>query len=161
MTDEILAEVGASAPRRWLAVAMQMTLGLMLLYIAMNTPPTLGWQVFLILLGIGSLVMSVRTFSASQHRIILTREGLSSSTGEQLIALENIARVERGVFALKPSNGFMVIAKAGGAGRRWQPGLWWRLGKRVGVGGVAPGHQTKAMAQIIEALLAETAGPES
>jgi hypothetical protein len=161
MTDEILAEVGASAPRRWLAVAMQMTLGLMLLYIAMNTPPTLGWQVFLILLGIGSLVMSVRTFNASQHRIILTREGLSSSTGEQLIALENIARVERGVFALKPSNGFMVIAKTRGAGRRWQPGLWWRLGKRVGVGGVAPGHQTKAMAQIIEALLAETAGPEN
>jgi hypothetical protein len=55
----------------------------------------------------------------------------------------------------------MVIAKTRGAGRRWQPGLWWRLGKRVGVGGVAPGHQTKAMAQIIEALLAEANGAES
>lgn len=155
MNDEILAEVGASVPRRWLAVSMQSVLGFMLVYVAMNTPPSFGWQVFLVVFGFASIGMAVRTFRATKDRIILTREGLHTSTGEEIIPIEVIRRVERGVFALKPSNGFMLIAESKAETTRWAPGLWWRLGRRVGVGGVAPGHQAKAMAQIIEALLVE------
>lgn len=155
MNEEVLAEVGASVPRRWLAVAMQMFLGVLLVHVALNSSPTAGWKLFLIVLGLGSVAMSIATFSATQHRILLTRDALVSSTGEVIVKVENIARVERGVFALKPSNGFVIIGKVKGEGAKWRPGLWWRLGKRVGVGGVAPGHQTKPMAQILEALLAE------
>ena len=39
--------------------------------------------------------------------------------------------------------------------RVWRPGIWWRIGRRVGIGGVMPGHQTKAMAEILAALQAE------
>ena len=155
MSNEILAEVGASVPRRWLAVAMQGLLGFILVYVAMNTPPSFGWQIFLVVFGFASLGMAFRTFRATRDRIILTREGLTSSTGEETMPLDVIKKVERGVFALKPSNGFMLIAHSKAETARWAPGLWWRLGRRVGVGGVAPGHQTKAMAQIIEALLVE------
>jgi hypothetical protein len=160
MTSEILAEVGASIPRRWLAVAMQMLLGLILVYVAMNTPPSFGWQVFLVVFGFASIGMALRTFRVTRDRIILTREGLHSSTGEEIIPFAEIKKVERGVFALKPSNGFTVIAHNKAPSRRWAPGLWWRFGRRVGVGGVAPGHQTKAMAQIIEALVVERDGIE-
>jgi hypothetical protein len=37
------------------------------------------------------------------------------------------------------------------ASRVWAPGLWWRFGKRVGVGGVTPAGQGKAMADVIAA----------
>lgn len=155
MSNDILAEVGASVPRRWLAVAMQGLLGFMLVYVAMNTPPSLGWQIFLVVIGFASIGMALRTFRATSVRILLTRDGLHTSTGEEIMPLDVIKKVERGVFALKPSNGFTLIAVSKADSARWAPGLWWRLGRRVGVGGVAPGHQTKAMAQIIEALLVE------
>lgn len=155
MSDDILAEVHASPPRRWMAVAMQMLLGLMLLYIAFVQPPSLGWQAFLVALGLGAIYLGMKTFRASERTLFLSRDRLFDSSGAEIARLENIDRIERGVFALKPSNGFMLIQKSRDGTRHWQPGIWWRLGKRVGVGGVAPGHQTKAMAQIIEALLAE------
>ena len=40
----------------------------------------------------------------------------------------------------------------------WQPGLWWRLGNRIGVGGMTPGSQAKAMAEIIAIKLAQRDG---
>lgn len=155
MTDEVLAEVGASAPRRWMALGMVFLLGFMLVYIAMNSAPGFGFQIFLVVLGFGSIGIGVRMFNATKQKILLTREGLVSSTGETLVAIENIKRVNRGVFALKPSNGFTLVCKPVGDGARWMPGLWWRLSGRVGIGGVAPGNETKTMAQIIEALLVE------
>ena len=41
--------------------------------------------------------------------------------------------------------------------RRWWPGLWWSLGNRVGVGGVTSAAHTKAMAEIISAMIAQRA----
>jgi hypothetical protein len=40
------------------------------------------------------------------------------------------------------------------APRAWYPGLWWRMGRRVGIGGVTSAAQTKAMAEIIAAMIA-------
>ena len=74
-----------------------------------------------------------------------------------MIALiDEIERVERGMFAMKPSNGFLLRLKSRRQ-RSWQPGLWWALGRRVGIGGVTPGSQSKVMAQMLEALLVERA----
>ena len=39
------------------------------------------------------------------------------------------------------------------AARRWEPGLWWRIGRRIGVGGVTPASQSKVMADLISARL--------
>lgn len=158
MTDDVLAVIEASAPRRWLAIAMQLGLGVILVYLALSVPNTFGWQAFLMLFGAGWIWLAVRMHSATQMRIELTEQGLRDSSGEELAAIEDIQSVSRGMFAFKPSNGFSLVLKNRNGPARWRPGLWWRLGSRVGIGGVTAGSQTKPAAQIIEAMLVERSG---
>ena len=75
-------------------------------------------------------------------------EGLRDGNGRLLCRMDQIAGVDRGAFAFKPSNGFLVKLKEP-MPRVWQPGLWWRLGRRIGVGGVTPAGQGKFMADMI------------
>jgi hypothetical protein len=55
---------------------------------------------------------------------------------------------------MKPSNGFTVVMETKQP-RAWAPGLWWRVGRRVGVGGVTGASQTKFMAEQIALRLAQ------
>ena len=161
MTDEVLATISASAPRRILGVGMMAILGALLLYVALTTPPvSFLWQMFLLVLGVGALFQAEKTRRATERVIELTSAGLRDSTGEVIAPIEQIVRIDRGTFAIKPSNGFLVRLKTPRA-RRWLPGLWWAMGRRVGIGGVTPGSQTKFMAQMIEAMLAERDQTES
>lgn len=157
MQDEVLAVVEASAPRRWLALVMLVALGVLLIYVALMTPPPLMWQVFLIALGAGSLWMAQSMYAATSGRVELTDSEVRTGTGEVIARIEDIEQVERGAFAFKPSNGFLIRTRVPAA-RAWRPGLWWRLGRRIGVGGVTPGSQTKFMAEMISAMLAERDG---
>ena len=68
MQDEVLAVVESSAPRRWLALVMLVGLGGLLIYVAVLTPPTLIWQVFLIALGAASLWMGGGTSALTMRR---------------------------------------------------------------------------------------------
>jgi len=65
MQDEVLATIEASAPRRWLALAVLTILGGLLIYVAVVTPPELIWQVFLIVLGALTLWLAQRMFQAT------------------------------------------------------------------------------------------------
>jgi len=151
---EVLATVRASAPRRWLGVGTLGLLGLMLIYVAAVKPPELHWQMFLLVLGGVSMWTAYRLHQVTENWLVLTPEGVADNTGRQLARLDNITRVERGAFAFKPSNGFLIHL-AQPVGRVWAPGLWWRMGRRVAIGGVLPGGQTKNMAEILSALLAQ------
>jgi len=133
-------------------------LGVTAICVALLRPPSNpGWIVFLLALGLGALWLTDRMRKATSHRLELTREALRSSTGEVLVNVADVEAIERGAFAFKPSNGFTLVLKnnAQTGPKRWEPGLWWRLGRRVGVGGVTPGHQAKAMAEILSALMQE------
>lgn len=154
MTDEVLAVVEASAPRRWMGVAMLAIVGILVIYVAVVTPPEPAWQVFLIVMGAVSLWLAQRMYQATMHRIELTATELRSSTGEIIAKVADIRGMDRGVFAFKPSNGFLLRTESKGS-RVWQPGLWWRMGRRIGIGGVTPGSQTKFMSETIAALMAE------
>ncbi|MDU8911229.1 hypothetical protein [Aestuariicoccus sp. MJ-SS9] len=153
MSDDILAEVSASVPRRAIGVGTLFGLGGLLIYVAMSTPPALVWQLFLIALGLASIWAGQMMLRATRLTIRLTREGLFDSEGTVLAPMENIDRVDRSMFANKPSNGFMVILKEP-APRGWRLGMWWRLGRRLAIGGVTPGAQTKPMADIMMAIKA-------
>ena len=155
--SEVLAIVRASAPRRWLAVSLMASLGLLLLWVAISTPPTLGWQIFLIAMGAGSLWLADRLRRATANWLELTRDGLRDNTGQIVIAMDQIRQVERGMFAFKPSNGFLIHGSEPMA-KAWEPGLWWRFGKRVAIGGVTAASQTKFMSEIIAAQLFERDG---
>lgn len=153
-SDTALASASASVPRRWMGVGMLAILGGLLVYVALATPPqSAGWQGFLIALGLAALALGEKMRRATELSIRLTETGLYDSAGTQIAALDQIARVERGTFAFKPSNGF-TLRLTQPAARRWQPGIWWRMGRRVGIGGVMPGAQTKIMAEMLQAMIA-------
>ncbi len=155
MSDDILAVVDPSGPRRWLGIGMMLALGGLLLYIAFAQPPAhFGWQTFLIGLGLFSLWFAHRLQLATTKTLLLTEKALTDSDGSVLALIDDIVSVERGMLAIKPSNGFMLKLK-NPAPRAWQPGLWWRLGRRLAVGGVTPGRQTRPMADIIAAMISK------
>ncbi|WP_095590051.1 hypothetical protein [Actibacterium ureilyticum] len=155
---EPLATVSPSKIRRLFGLSVLLLLGGGVIYIALAQPPAERlWQLFL--LGFGGVVLwQAETFRrATLASVILTEAGLVSSDGTVLAPMDQITGVDRGVFAMKPSNGFVVRLKSGGKSA-WAPGLWWRLGRRVGVGGVTVAAQTKFMSEILIARLAERDG---
>ncbi|WP_278921190.1 MULTISPECIES: hypothetical protein [Pseudophaeobacter] len=154
MTDEVLVTVEASGLRRIMGVAMLAVIGVTLLYVAVATPPSLAWLVFLLLVGLGALWLSVRMWQATAHQIELTEEVLRCTDGTVIAQVADIETIDRGFFAFKPSNGFLIRTSAPGA-RIWLPGLWWRAGRRIGIGGVTPGSQTKTMSEILAAMIAK------
>ena len=133
-------------------------LGTLLLYIALARPPAIGWALLLIALGVGALVLGMRMHRSTSTVIELTRHELRDSTGMLIAPISDIANMDRGFFAFKPSNGFLLRTKSVQGPRVWRPGMWWRFGKQVGIGGVTPGSQTKFMSEMIAALLAERDG---
>lgn len=154
MNDEILATVRASQPRRLFGVGVLGVLGFILIYVALSQPPSNPfWGVFLIVLGAGVWWGAYRMYSATEIWLELTDEELRTSDGTLIARVADIRSLDRGMFAFKPSNGFMLRLSVK-TPRCWQPGLWWSMGDRVGVGGVTSAGQTKAMAEIISALIA-------
>jgi hypothetical protein len=107
------------------------------------------WLVVLFALGGAAIWLGVRLWQATALPLELTPAGLRVADGRVVARMAEIGRVGHGVFAFKPSNGF-VLTLDRPAAAAWAPGLWWRLGKRVGVGGVTSRHEGRAMAEIIE-----------
>ncbi|MGZ2258484.1 hypothetical protein [Roseobacter sp. A03A-229] len=154
---EVLATVQASLGRRVLGIGLLAVLGVLVIYVAFMTPPSFGWQMFLIALGVTALLVADAMRRSTSHVLELTRTELRESSGTVIAQVSNITGIDRGAFAFKPSNGFLLRLENPGA-RKWRPGLWWRFGRRVGVGGMTPGRQTKFMAEIIAVMLAEREG---
>jgi hypothetical protein len=153
--SDVLATLSASKPRRLFGLGVLLSLGFGLIYLALARPPaSFGWQIFLLAMGAAALVLSEKMRRATLNKVVLTKEGLFDGEGNVLAPIEEIEAVERGPFAMKPSNGFMVRLSTA-RGRSWAPGLWWRLGHRLGVGGVTPAAQAKVMSEALTVLMME------
>ena len=148
MSDEIRAKIEISQPRRWLGVGMLFCLGALLIYVAFATPPSLQWQAFLLGVGTAALWLAEKMRRATAGWIEMTDAVLRDQDGTLIATLDEIENVERGMLAFKPSNGFLMKTTHP-APNHWSPGLWWRIGRRVGVGGVTPSSQGKVMADLI------------
>jgi hypothetical protein len=151
--DEVLMKISPSAFRRWTAVLVFVVLGFVFLWLAINGSGEFGWRLFFAVFGAGSFWMSDLLRRSTMQEIELTRDEIRTTDGRVLTTVNNVSRVERGAFAFKPSNGFMVRLKKP-SGRGWAPGLWWQSGTYLGVGGVVSAGQSKAMAEILAAILA-------
>ncbi len=154
MNKDVLAVVEASAPRRWMGVIMLAVVSLMSFYVALLGAPELYWQAFLIIVGGVTMWLALRMWRATTERIELTETELRSTDGQVIARVEEIESLDRGVFAFKPSNGFLLRTRQPAPGV-WQPGLWWRMGRRIGIGGVTPGSQSKFMSEMISAMIAQ------
>ncbi|MCX7560845.1 hypothetical protein OS190_14810 [Sulfitobacter sp. F26204] len=150
--NEVLAVVRASMGRRILGLVSLGFLGVLLIYVAFANPPSIGWQFFLILVGGASLWCTQVMRKSTSSWVELTPKELRDGDGTVIARIEDIQTMDRGFFAFKPSNGFLLKTNVVQS-RVWRPGLWWRMGRRIGIGGMTPGSQTKYMSEILSALI--------
>jgi len=156
-TSKVITGITPSAPRRTFGTGVLYGLGLLLLYIAATNPPSFVYAIFLVGCGAACLYGGYRMWEVTGRVIELTEEELRLSDGTLICRTEDIQKIDRSLFAFKPSNGFLVTTKVGYP-FKWAPGLWWRFGKRIGIGGVTPGAQGKIMADTLAALVAQRDG---
>lgn len=153
-SDQVLGEIYASPGRRFLGVLAFGGAAVLICFSALSLPGLpLENRFLLLLLGIGAGMLGWKMEDATRAHLVLTAGELRSSTGEVLAALDQVERVERGMLAMKPSNGFALRLKDKQTWS-WHPGLWTRWGKRVYVGGVTLAAQTRPVADMIAILIA-------
>ena len=153
--NEVLAEITPNPSRRGAAVGMLVVLGALLLVIAGSRPPAeFGWMLFLVFFGAGCLWLAWTMWRVSGRTVELTRTELREVDGRVLCSIDNVERVDRGIFAFKPAGGFLVKLKQP-MDRVVAPGLWWRMGRTLAVGGVIARRQGKEVADLMSVLLVQ------
>lgn len=148
--DPVVACLTVPLWRRRFGLGVVVALALVLAGLALaetGTPRRLG----LALAMLGALLLARALWGASGGAVVLRASGrLETGAGRSLALPEDIAAVETGTFAFRPSNGFLVRLRTPGA-PGMAPGLWWRLGRRLGIGGLADAAEIKAMAAALAA----------
>ncbi|SFP71742.1 hypothetical protein [Tranquillimonas alkanivorans] len=152
--SDVLARLRPSAPRRVFGTGVLALLGVLLAWLALTTDPAMGWRIALLAISAAALWLAVRLWQATAGAVELTAEGLRDTDGTPIAPLAAIEGLDRGAFAFKPSNGFLVRLDTPGP-RAWAPGLWWRLGRRVGIGGVTSASEAKFMAELLSGMVAD------
>lgn len=156
--DEVLARITPKPARRIVATGMTGGLGVILVYIAATFPPAdLVWLVFLVALGVLCLFWAVRLWQASSVVLELTRTEMREAGGRRLFAVEDVDRIDNSPFAFKPAAGFLVHLTVSQPAV-YAPGLWWRAGRRVAIGGVTARAEGKAMVELLNVMLADREG---
>ncbi|MFT7310463.1 MAG: hypothetical protein ACI853_000949 [Paracoccaceae bacterium] len=155
MSPVVLATVTPSAPRRLVALGAVWALGALLIFVAFDLEQAAFIaRAVLLAAGAGTIWLGDWLRRATLTSLELTEEDLRDSSGTILARMDEVVSIERSALALKPSNGFVIVLKSS-RGRFWAPGLWWRMGRRVGVGGVCSAREAKAMSDVIALKLAE------
>ncbi|MDJ0639743.1 MAG: hypothetical protein QNJ20_12965 [Paracoccaceae bacterium] len=147
--DTTLITIAPSVARRYLGVLSIGVIGVLFLTIAFEADGL--WTLMFLGFAIVAILAAERLWRSTGDSIVLTRTELRTGSGRILTPVANVKAVDRGAFAFKPSNGFLVrLHEPCGSG--WAPGLWWQRGRLIGVGGVIPGGQARAMAELLTAL---------
>jgi hypothetical protein len=154
-SDTILAAVHASQPRRYLGVAMTVMLGFLLTALGVSQGIGPVGQLVLIAVGLGCLWHAQRLWVASRGALYLTEDALLDHTGAVLARMDQVTTVSRGTFAMKPAGGF-TLTLSDRLPRLSAPGMWWRAGRRLGVGGVTDRGPARFMAEMIAAKIVQT-----
>lgn len=152
---DVILKIHPSQARRVISVGAMAAVALLLWGTAFGASEVgVVWPAILVTLGIGMLALARLFWLATSVSIELTSTELRISDGEVLAEVAEIERVDKSAFAFKPSNGLLVVMQQPGP-RAWRPGLWWRIGTRLGIGGATSTGQAKALADALTLLLAE------
>ncbi len=155
--SETLMELTISPIRRIFALVVLFMLGLLLIWNGLMLPgAAIALKLLLMLMGAAVLWLGIKMYDRTRGGLILTKEALWDYRGTCLIRMEDVVAMEKGVFALKPSNGFMLRGTQA-PGNLWAPGMYWRVGTRVGVGGITNAREAKSMIEVIVALTSDQA----
>lgn len=151
--SEILARLQIAPIRRWTGAIVLALIGVGLLYSGLFYPPAvLLGRLAVFLLGFLMILQALWSLRAKSGALVLKSDGLWVENGPQLAALDDIETVQVSAFAIKPSNGFAVVLRSP-TGFKWVPGLYWCVGRRIGVGGATNPSQAKAMAETLSTLI--------
>ncbi|MFN3822576.1 MAG: hypothetical protein ACK4RN_01235 [Pseudorhodobacter sp.] len=151
--DLILARLWPSGPRRVIGAVILLSLGVFVLYLALWEPPSsISLRLFLLVFGAIVIFGCLRLWQSTEAGLELTARELREAGGRRLALVSEMQSASRGPFAFKPSNGFMVVLDRSGPAA-WAPGLWWRVGRRIGVGGVTSSNEARFMAEAINDLI--------
>ncbi|MEM1232520.1 MAG: hypothetical protein AAGH70_00210 [Pseudomonadota bacterium] len=151
---EVIATLGASAPRRIFASGVMGILGVLLVYLASMSTATLVGTLILAAAGFAVMWMAWWQWRVTEDVIELTETELRTSGGVVLARVGDVTGVDRGALAFKPSQGF-VVRTSRAQTRAWAPGLYWRFGRTLGVGGVTGAGQGKFMAETLSAMIGQ------
>lgn len=155
MTDrQVLAEARTSTLRRLVAAALLAAVGLVLARAGLNLTVATVSGIVTLAAALAALWLALQLALAADQGVVLTGGGLDDTAGGSIVALEDIEIIDRGLLSARPSNGFVLRTRTRQA-PAWRPGVWWRMGRRVGIGGILPKAQTKRMADRLALVLAE------
>jgi hypothetical protein len=146
-----LARLDAVPARRGVAVAVIAGAGGVLMLAGADIAGGVG--LLMGLAGAGVIALAPLVWQATARHVVLTEEGVFTHSGVCLARIAEIEAVITAPFAFKPSNGFSLRLRAPQP-RLWAPGLYWRWGRRVGIGGVPAGRAARDMADRLAALVA-------
>ena len=155
MSDaEVIMSLRSTQPRRWGGILAQFVLGLVLLGFVFAPGLSPVMRLFFAILGGGAFYGAFWMRDVTRQEIQLTDTELRTSAGRVLTTIDNVDKVERGAFAFKPSNGFLVRLKSP-CGKGWAPGVWWQRGRMLGIGGTMNAGHSRAMADTMATMVME------
>ncbi len=150
-----LARLTPAPLRRALTLTALCSLGAALLTVALLADDGGLWGRTLVGAAGGAALGLARSFArATKRQILLMPQGIFDDTGTCLARRADISGVERSPFALKPSGGLLVRLERRYP-RGWAPGLWWRSGRRLGLGGATSRIEGRLFAERLAVMLAE------
>ena len=151
--DEVLITVTPAHARRTIGVGAQVALAVLLIWFGFNGDGALFARIALTGAGAFMLVAARFIWTTSGRSLELTPTLLREAPTNRVLAkVSDVSAVERGLQVLKPSNGLIVRTKTPSK-RAFAPGLWWRAGKIIAIGGMMNAGQGKAMAEILQELV--------
>lgn len=151
--DETIIEIGASPLRRLLGAGALALICAILLWNGYQNFIKSGSGLLLMLFALAGYYAAWRFWQSSSIRLVLTPTELRDSRGRLVANIADIVALQRDAFGIiKPTNGF-VIATREKQPAAFIPGIWWRLGNRIGIGGLTGSGEGKAMAELLQELL--------
>lgn len=156
MSDVIMKIQPSTGRRLFGVVVLCLSAFVMLNFAFKEVTHSMVLKAILFGMGVVFLWQAQANLRFAKAALILKREGLFDDRGQLICALSNMVMIDRGWFSFKPSNGFLIRLRES-ENWKWSPGLYWRIGRRLGVGGSISPAQTKAMSDKLLLLMQEKA----
>ena len=84
----------------------------------------------------------------SKIGFLINQSGLFNLDGSIICKMDDIERIDISPYTFKSANGFIVILKTKSS-FNLTPGLYWRLGKRISIGGLVSKSESKFLSQTL------------
>ncbi|MCY4542472.1 MAG: hypothetical protein OXB95_08795 [Rhodobacteraceae bacterium] len=150
--NEAIATIAPSPARRAITTLLLLVLGGLLIDSSFANRSAVVFGSITMAIGVASIALAYVIYRTTRHSIELRGSAVVSTDGTLLAELDNISKIEIGLLDFKPASGFTIRLHEP-MPAAWKVGLWWRIGRSVGIGGCTPKSDAKQFATILQARL--------